>query len=201
MFIKETVDYIDSVIKAGFTDVRFQRAKYFGLCRTANIENEARETITTTITDDGNGERVSIDDSETLTIWHVCTGMKLDGWISGGGGFGDDKPVNNPRITSVCRMIITGRTERVKISSERLGSIVLMKIPGSVPGANYQSVSGLHNVSIGITDIITDQSQCAQIAGHSNTPGITTAVINYMISENISKDCIATCEEYSFTGC
>ena len=57
MFIKETVDYIDSVIKAGLADVRFQRAKYFGLCRTANIENDARETITTTITDDGNGER------------------------------------------------------------------------------------------------------------------------------------------------
>ena len=203
MFIKETIDYIDSVLKAGLTDIRLQRAKYFGLCRFATVDDsEGKTTITTTITDNGNGERVAIDDSETITIWHTTSSIQFgQPWIKGG-GFGDDTQNNNPSLVTKCRMIVTGRTEQIKISSERLGSIVMMKIPGSVPAERYGGIiSGLHGINIGIVDIITDQAQCALIAGHSNTPGITTAVINYQITENISKNCIATCEQYSFTGC
>ena len=203
MFIKETISYIDSVLKSRLTDIKLQRAKYFGLCRYANIQDtEGTRQITTTITEDGNGEQVTIDDSETLTVWHTTSSITFgQPWIQNGGGFGDDTGSQNPTLVTKCRMIITGRTEALKISAERLASIILMKIPGSVPASNYSAVEGLHGIVIQFTDIITDQAQCATIAGHDNTPAITTAVINYLISEKIGSNCIATCEQYSFTGC
>lgn len=203
MFIKETIGYIDSVLKSRLTDVQLQRAKYFGLCRYANTKDESGEKlITTTITDDGNGEQVTIDDSENLTIWHTTSAITQgQPWIQNGGGFGDETASKNPTLVVRCRMIISGRTESIKISSERLGSIVLMKLPESVPRSNYGIVEGINGINIQFIDIITDQAQCAMIAGHECTPGITTSIINYIITEKLSSNCIATCEQYSFTGC
>ena len=195
-FLKQQIDIINTKLReVALADKRFDGSSINGLASLANYQKDDK-VLTAPVIMDGNYEPkwVGLDDTFPATIYHRAIGINY-AQINNSSQFG--RGVNKLQQTADILMVVFGKYDRLKLTSEQFEALITASFPDEVE----QGTIAPYKLDSMLVTLIGSNLVGAQVYGgeYGGLPVYISAEdilfsVRYRIETQFRKNCFAICD-------